>query len=88
MALGGVFAAVSLFFLTVAAWIAAVDAFGALAAALIIAGGYMSVALILFLVARRSRPRRRDRRYLKSPPPPLAEAFFAGLRAGRKMRRR
>lgn len=88
MALGGVFAVVAVVFLTVAAWIAAADTFGSLAAALMIAGGYMILALIVLLIARRPAPHRRYPRQAKPPPPPLSEAFFAGLRAGRRMRRR
>lgn len=90
MALGGVFGFVSLVFFTVAAWIATEDAFGSLAAALLIGGGYLILSLVSFLVARRRRPvtpRGLDpEQSTRPPPPPLSEAFFAGLRAGRKMR--
>jgi predicted phage tail protein len=91
MVLGGIFGVVALAFFTVAAWIAAEDAFGSLAAALLIAGSYLILSLILFLVARRRHqrvtPRGRDsEQFTKPPPPPITEAFLAGLRAGRKMR--
>ena len=88
-ALGCVFGIVALVFLTVAAWIAAVEAYGSLAAALLIAAGYFLLALILFLAAgRRPPPLPEPVKEPRKPAPPLFEAFMTGLRTGRTLRRK
>ena len=81
---GGICLAVGAVFLTIAGWIALVDAYDALTAALAIGGGYFLLGIILLLSTRFRRAH--------APPPvtagSLIEAFLAGRAAGGAVRPR
>ncbi|EIE52857.1 hypothetical protein AL036_17315 [Salipiger aestuarii] len=82
-ALGGFLMVIGAGFLTVAAWIALVDAYDALTAALGIGAGFILLGVLVIAVSRR--------RQAYVPPPaaglgPLIEAFLAGRAAGTSMR--
>lgn len=82
-ALGGFFMLIGVGFLTVAAWIALVAAYGALNAALGLGGGFILLGLIVIAVARHRRA------YVPAPTAGLGalmEAFLAGRAAGTSMR--
>lgn len=98
-AVGGVFVAIGMGFLTSAAWIMLEDAYSAAAAALILAGIYIGIGLIALGVASSSAKRdavAAPRTALNDPatPPqpgamsPLAEAFIIGLNAAIAVRGR
>lgn len=91
-ACGGVLVAIGLGFLTCAAWIMLEDAYSAIAAALVLAGIYGGLGLILLGVAASSGtrdkadPETAPLRDPSAPPqpgamPPLVEAFMIGLNA-------
>lgn len=88
---GGVLVAVGAGFLTAAIWIALATAFNGLAAALIIAGTYLGMGLLLLGIAPRPIPlappavrlraaARKGQIYQPTGSfPPMAEAFLFGL---------
>lgn len=85
----GVCALVALGFLTAAAYLAAADAFGPVAAAASVAGFYALVAVGLALALARPSASRRDAAPDRAPLSDaeaiarVTDAFFAGFRAGR-----
>lgn len=92
---GALFLAVGLGFLTSAAWITLVEAYSPLFAALILAGIFLGLGLVILGVASgKNEDEPAQSRHLQKPdePPepgsmsPLAEAFIIGLNAAHAMR--